>query len=118
MDTTFDFEKVRNRPQRYDRELYASTIKAIKKVEEIKSTRQRRFMEARMKAAEPQKQQQISVEVEKNIDLIRAPVSVAAKQKKLLPAEITQQKQKTTAVAEKLQNTQRKSSKRTSNADD
>lgn len=41
VDSTFEFEKRRNVPVRYDRELMDTTIKAIKRVQEIKSKRER-----------------------------------------------------------------------------
>jgi len=49
MDATFDFEKKRNTAIKYDRELYQNTVKAIKRVNEIKDKRQKAFFEARMK---------------------------------------------------------------------
>ena len=41
VDTTLDFEMKRNRPVRYNRDLYAKTIEAMKRIEQI---RQRRRM--------------------------------------------------------------------------
>eukprot|EP01097_Dermamoeba_algensis_P002529 TRINITY_DN2005_c0_g1_i1.p1 TRINITY_DN2005_c0_g1~~TRINITY_DN2005_c0_g1_i1.p1 ORF type:complete len:134 (-),score=52.23 TRINITY_DN2005_c0_g1_i1:41-442(-) len=49
MDTTFDFEKKRNTAVKYDRELYTDTVKAIKRINEIKDRRQKAFFDARMK---------------------------------------------------------------------
>lgn len=48
LDRTLEFEKRRNRPVRYDREVWEKTVKAIKKVEEIKQKRERRLYERRM----------------------------------------------------------------------
>merc|ERR1712010_23761 len=47
-DKTFNFERKRNRPVKYDRNLMATTIRAMKRVQEIKSTREQRFFEKRM----------------------------------------------------------------------
>ena len=47
-DKTFEFEKRRNVPQKYDRELYANTIKAMKKISEIKDRREKDFHKKRM----------------------------------------------------------------------
>jgi large subunit ribosomal protein L24e len=41
VDATLEFEKRRNIPVRYDRDLMATTLKAIKRVQEIKSKRER-----------------------------------------------------------------------------
>jgi len=51
IDSTIDFEKRRNVPVRYDRELLNTTIKAMKRVAEIKSRRERAFFKHRMAAA-------------------------------------------------------------------
>ncbi|KAF5381078.1 hypothetical protein D9615_004011 [Tricholomella constricta] len=48
IDSTIDFEKRRNVPVRYDRDLIQTTIKAIKRVGEIKSRRERAFFKNRM----------------------------------------------------------------------
>ena len=49
VDSTFDFEKRRNRVVKYDRDLMATTLKAMKRVEEIKETREKRYYERRMR---------------------------------------------------------------------
>ena len=51
VDSTIDFEKRRNVPVRYDRELVQTTIKAIKRISEIKAKRERAFFKNRMATA-------------------------------------------------------------------
>ncbi|KII88435.1 hypothetical protein PLICRDRAFT_54272 [Plicaturopsis crispa FD-325 SS-3] len=51
IDSTIDFEKRRNVPVRYDRELVQTTLKAMKRVGEIKSRRERAFWKNRMAAS-------------------------------------------------------------------
>ena len=46
-DSTIDFEKRRNVPVRYDRELIQTTVKAMKRVGEIKARRERAFFKHR-----------------------------------------------------------------------
>ena len=46
-DSTIDFEKRRNVPVRYDRELVQTTIKAMKRIAEIKTRRERVFFKHR-----------------------------------------------------------------------
>ncbi|KNZ71813.1 putative ribosome biogenesis protein RLP24 [Termitomyces sp. J132] len=48
IDSTIEFEKRRNVPVRYDRDLMQATIKAMKRVGEIKSRRERAFFKNRM----------------------------------------------------------------------
>eukprot|EP01100_Stratorugosa_tubuloviscum_P006767 TRINITY_DN287_c0_g1_i3.p1 TRINITY_DN287_c0_g1~~TRINITY_DN287_c0_g1_i3.p1 ORF type:complete len:190 (-),score=79.36 TRINITY_DN287_c0_g1_i3:115-684(-) len=49
MDTSFDFEKKRNRPLRYDRTLVQTTLKVMKRVSKIQQRRHERFYERRMR---------------------------------------------------------------------
>jgi len=51
IDSTIDFEKRRNVPVRYDRELVQTTIKAMKRVGEIKQRREHAFWKQRMAVA-------------------------------------------------------------------
>jgi large subunit ribosomal protein L24e len=46
-DSTIDFEKRRNVPVRYDRELVTTTLKAMKRVGEIKQRREHAFWKHR-----------------------------------------------------------------------
>jgi len=48
IDSTIDFEKRRNVPVRYDRELVQTTLKAMKRIGEIRSKRERAFFKSRM----------------------------------------------------------------------
>ncbi|CCA67501.1 related to RLP24-Ribosomal Like Protein 24, part of a pre-60S complex [Serendipita indica DSM 11827] len=51
VDSTIEFEKRRNVPVRYDRELVQTTIKAMKRIAEIKQKRERAFWKHRMAVA-------------------------------------------------------------------
>lgn len=55
IDSTIDFEKRRNVPVRYDRELVQTTIKAMKRVEDIKKRREHAFWRQRMAVAREKK---------------------------------------------------------------
>ena len=46
-DSTFEFEKRRNMPVRYDRDLMSTTLKAMKRVAEIRARRERVFYKNR-----------------------------------------------------------------------
>jgi len=70
VDSTFEFEKRRNRPVKYDRELYGKTIRAMKRVQEIKETREKRFFANRMRDAKKEQKQQARAEIEKNIEIL------------------------------------------------
>jgi len=51
IDSTFEFEKRRNVPVRYNRELVATTIQAMKRVGEIRKRREHAFWKHRMVAS-------------------------------------------------------------------
>jgi len=75
VDRTFEFEKRRNRPVKYDRDLMGKTIVAIQRVEEIKTRREERFFADRMKDAKAEKKKQARVEIEKSIELLAPAVA-------------------------------------------
>lgn len=78
LDTTFDFEKVRNRAVKYDRELMGATIHAMERVQQIKEKREERFYKNRMKASKGLAKERDLRELEQNITLIE-PAAVALK---------------------------------------
>ena len=82
-DATFELERKRNRPEKYDRELVYKTIKAMEKIGEIRTKRQERFYEKRMLRAKRMQKSNDKVELEKEIHLIKAPASLTAEKDKL-----------------------------------
>ena len=79
VDSTFEFEKRRNRPLKYNRELMGQTLQAMQRVKEIQTQREERFFENRMKDAAAEKKKYARVEIEKSIDLL-APAVAAREQ--------------------------------------
>jgi large subunit ribosomal protein L24e len=75
VDSSFDFEKRRNRPVKYDRDLMSKTILAMKKVESIQKAREQRFFDNRMQDAKAEKKKQARVEIEKSIELLAPAVA-------------------------------------------
>merc|ERR1712070_413418 len=78
-DTTFDFERKRNRAVKYDRELYMTTLKAMKKVQEVKEKREALFYKNRMSAVKANRKAEKLRELKQNIDLVK-PAPVRAKE--------------------------------------
>lgn len=89
MDTTFDLEKKKNVPVKYDRELYSATIKAMKRIKEIQMARQRAFYFNRMKPALKLQKMRLKATVEKGKDLLVAPI--VAKKKAMMKDEIIEE---------------------------
>ena len=75
VDRTFEFEKRRNRPVKYDRDLMGKTIVAMQRVGEIQANREERFFANRMKDAKAEKKKQARVEIEKSIELLAPAVA-------------------------------------------
>ncbi|URE33486.1 Ribosome biogenesis protein [Musa troglodytarum] len=75
-DSTFEFERRRNRPERYDRNVTEMTLKAIKKIDKIRVDREVRHHKMRMKGKKAFEQQAAIKELENSIDLVKAPVAL------------------------------------------
>jgi large subunit ribosomal protein L24e len=75
VDSTFEFEKRRNRPVKYDRNLTGATLQAMEKIKEIQTAREERYFQARMKDAKVEKKKQARVEIEKSINLLAPAVA-------------------------------------------
>jgi len=91
LDTTFDFEKVRNRAVKYDRELMGATIHAIERVQQIKEKRELQFYKNRMKSNKTKDKQRDLRELEQNISLIE-PAITKLKDKAQLNAAVAKEK--------------------------
>lgn len=76
-DATFEMERKRNRPEKYDRELVATTVKAMKRIKEIRVARQDRFWEARMAGSKERQRAADRKELEEEIHLVKAPGAMA-----------------------------------------
>ena len=97
IDTTFDFEKRRNRPTKYDRELMGKTLMAMKKVTEVQAQREKRFFDVRHKDKAAKEKAAIRAEVEQSIELL---VPAAADREKALAnvKEVIRHKQQSNAL--------------------
>lgn len=87
-DATFEMERRRNRPEKYDRELVHKTVKAIKKVDAIRSARQDRFYEARMSKAKKQQAAAERRQLEQEIHLVKAPGALAKEKEEKLKVAV------------------------------
>ncbi|GAB4859736.1 hypothetical protein Ancab_011215 [Ancistrocladus abbreviatus] len=72
-DSTFEFERKRNRPERYDRNLAENTLKAIKTIDKVRSARQDRHHDKRMKGKRIKEQKETKKELEQSIHMVKAP---------------------------------------------
>ncbi|KAK2655109.1 hypothetical protein Ddye_008161 [Dipteronia dyeriana] len=63
-DSTFEFERKRNTPERYYRNLTENTLKAIKKIDKIRVAREERLHSKRMVGKKSKERKEAAVELE------------------------------------------------------
>merc|ERR1712076_157725 len=104
-DSTLDFEKRREEPVRYNRDLYIKTVQAIGKIEKIKKDREKRFKNARIKEAKRRNVDAIDRLLTRRPEYIKdKAVSDKYKEKNRasIAAQLAQLKQKKSKLQEEL----------------
>ena len=94
MDATFEFEKRRNRPTRYNRELLARTLTVMRRVQQIKDAREKRFWKQRRIASKELRKAQNKREIEIGADLMRPNIPLIRITEKMNAAKIAAAKKK------------------------
>jgi len=89
VDRTLEFEKKRNRPIKYDRELMGTTIKAIQRIQTLQQIRARRFHAQRVRSMKQQEVNQQLRELKQFRQVVRPitatkPTALQLKAKKIL----------------------------------
>ncbi|PHT71550.1 putative ribosome biogenesis protein RLP24 [Capsicum annuum] len=74
-DSTIEFERKRNRPDRYDRNVTENTLSAIKKIDKIRVDRDERHIAKRMKGKKTKDQREAEKELEQSIHIVKAPAA-------------------------------------------
>ncbi|CAH8358055.1 unnamed protein product [Eruca vesicaria subsp. sativa] len=74
-DKTFEFNKKRNRPERYDRNVTEDTLKAIKKIDKIRSAREADHINKRLKPNKQKVFKSAVADIDQHINFLRAPGS-------------------------------------------
>jgi len=72
-DSVFEFERRRNRPLKYNREVVQATLSALKSIEGIRTRREARFYESRMKGTAEARRQNDKKELAQQVHIVRAP---------------------------------------------
>eukprot|EP00468_Gymnochlora_sp_CCMP2014_P004800 CAMPEP_0167744206 /NCGR_PEP_ID=MMETSP0110_2-20121227/2455_1 /TAXON_ID=629695 /ORGANISM="Gymnochlora sp., Strain CCMP2014" /LENGTH=142 /DNA_ID=CAMNT_0007628687 /DNA_START=106 /DNA_END=534 /DNA_ORIENTATION=+ len=90
-DSVYSFEKRRNVPVKYDRELMMKTLKAMKTVDKIRSAREQRFKQKRVELAKIIQNKQARAELKRDLHLIISPL-VAKKQELKEKVEVKESK--------------------------
>ena len=72
-DKSLGFEKRREEPVRYNRDLYVKTVQAMKKVETIRARREKTFIQNRIKQAKKNNRELVEKELMRHVELIGNP---------------------------------------------
>mmetsp|Transcript_6456 Transcript_6456/g.15697 ORF Transcript_6456/g.15697 Transcript_6456/m.15697 type:complete len:181 (-) Transcript_6456:168-710(-) len=78
MDSTFNFEKKRLTPERYNRNLMVKTIRAMQIVERIREARKVRFTKNRLATQIRKRQTSAQKEIAKNAHMLEGPSKTTA----------------------------------------
>ena len=73
-DPVYEFEKIRNTPIKYNREIWTDTVQAMDKLAKIRKVREDRFFERRMRRAAHDKKEMIKSDLIKHEQLIADPI--------------------------------------------
>ena len=73
-DSVFQFERKRNRPDRYNRHITQSTLRAMRKVEDVRVRRAERFQLNRSSSKEDGRRHADKRELEQQVHLVRAAI--------------------------------------------
>uniref|UniRef100_H2Y7C3 Probable ribosome biogenesis protein RLP24 n=1 Tax=Ciona savignyi TaxID=51511 RepID=H2Y7C3_CIOSA len=74
-DPALEFEKKRDCPIKYDRETWQKTVKAIQRIDEIKTKRHNQYIMNRLKVGKKVERESDVREVKKNINLVKSPAA-------------------------------------------
>ncbi|CAM1298943.1 RSL24D1 (predicted) [Pycnogonum litorale] len=91
VDPSFEFEKRRNVPVKYDRKLVEKTVKAMKKVDTIKLKRQGQHIKNRLKKGKELRKEQDLKEVQRDLCLIKSSASGTVKKKEQALVEVIEE---------------------------
>ena len=92
IDSTFEFEKRRNVPVRYDREKLSSTVKAMRRVLEIRQKRQNQFIKSRLNKGKLAERGNELADIRRNVDMVVSPIAKEKRQE--IEELLTRQEQK------------------------
>jgi len=101
VDPSFEFEKHRDIPVKYNRELWEKSVEAMKRVAELRSKREGKFVMDRLKKGLEVERQMDIHEVKKHMHVIRSPAAGLKRKKEDLEEEMDLEEE----VAERVEGT-------------
>ncbi|KAL9225605.1 hypothetical protein vseg_001510 [Gypsophila vaccaria] len=92
-DTTFEFERKRNRPEKYDRNKTQELLKAIPVISKIRNAREQKHIGKRLKPNKARTQERLRNELEQNLHMVMAPDAIRKDLSELPKIKVTSQQQ-------------------------
>ncbi|XP_008543989.1 probable ribosome biogenesis protein RLP24 [Microplitis demolitor] len=92
VDPSFEFEKRRNIPVKYNREMWTKVITGMKKIEEIRQKRSNTHILQRLRKGRELEQERDIKEVQRDLSLVRSPAAGLKQKQKLEQAQKDQEK--------------------------
>lgn len=108
IDSTFEFEKRRNVPVRYDRELMATTTRAVRRVQEIRTKRERLHYRLRQKGKAERETAEALKQVQQSADLLTQKTSIPAMVARSIKAPAMRTRQTVKVAAPSASNASRR----------
>lgn len=100
IDPSFEFEKRRNIPIKYDRQTWNKAIEAMKKIEKIKQKRQNTYIMQRLRKGRQLENERDIKEVHRDLALIRSPAAGLKNRKAAEEIEEQEFEEKMEGIAE------------------
>lgn len=92
VDPSFEFEKRRNIPLKYDRQMWTKAVDAMKKVEKIKQRRNNSYIMQRLEKGRELENERDVKEVHRDLAILKSPAA-GLKERKLAEAQTAQDMQ-------------------------
>ena len=92
VDSTFEFERLRHRPIKYNRDLMGKTIQAMQRIAQIKARREQRFWQERMKDNVKKQKAEALRDLAMNIELIKPVQDSVTRKTQLVAARVAKTK--------------------------
>ncbi|CAH9108788.1 unnamed protein product [Cuscuta europaea] len=87
-DSTFEFERKRNRPERYDKNVTENTLKAIKKIVKVRSDREATHHKNRLRSKKYMVQKVDAKELAQSIHMVKVPLALQKDPSLTLPIKV------------------------------
>lgn len=99
IDPAFEFEKRRNEPVKYNREMWNKAVEAMKKISKIKDKRQGAYIMQRLRKGRELEEERDVKEVQRDLSLIKSPAAgLRAKEKEMEVEDLSENEEQMEAV--------------------